>query len=67
MVYVFIVLAVRFWQCRRLQAIQLAEDDAQVTIFDVNELDEDILPPPVYKENETEIENEDEKPLLNRQ
>jgi hypothetical protein len=58
MVYVFIVLGVRYWKCRRLQAIRLAEEqDAQLTIFDINELEEEELPP-VYKEDEIVIVHE---------
>lgn len=58
MVFVFIILGVRFWQRKRLQAIQLAEQDAQVTIFDVNELEEEELPPPMYNETETRVQIE---------
>lgn len=54
MVYVFIVLGVRLVKCKRAQAIQLAEQDARVTIFDVNEFDEEELPPPMYNEDEDE-------------
>lgn len=41
-------------KCKRAQAIQLAEQDARVTIFDVNEFDEEELPPPMYNEDEDE-------------